>query len=409
MTSSSAARPSPAALVRDYLLLGGALALVCQWMVVRALPLPLPGLWDTLLPGLAIFGAAALLSWGAELAQLEISQTLAIAFLALVAVLPEYAVDMLLAWKAGKEPHYIALAAANMTGSNRLLIGMGWPAVLLAYWLVTRKQAIAVAHGQRLELFTLLVATLYAFLIPFKGTFSIVDTVCLLALFAWYIRRASQVEHAEHGGLAGPPERLALLPRTWRQLVTVGLFVVPAVGIFLAAEPFAEGLLHHARAFGVEEFILIQWLAPLASESPEFVVAIVFALRGNATAGLGTLISSKVNQWTLLVGMLPLVYSISGGHLQPMPLDARQIEEVFLTAAQSVMALVVLANMSFGWGEAALLFLLFILQFFFPTPEVRLWLGALYLGVAALYLCRRQGRQALGALLRSGWASRPGH
>ncbi|MGH2795964.1 MAG: sodium:proton exchanger, partial [Actinomycetota bacterium] len=45
---------------------------------------------DTLLFGIGILGAAFLLSWGAEVAQLDISQALAIAFLAFIAVLPEY-------------------------------------------------------------------------------------------------------------------------------------------------------------------------------------------------------------------------------------------------------------------------------------------------------------------------------
>jgi cation:H+ antiporter len=376
---------------------------VCQWIVIHGiLRIPLGPVAETVLPGLAIFGAAALLSWGAELAQLEIAQALALAGLALVAVLPEYAVDMYLAWQAAKDPAYTAFAAANMTGANRLLIGMGWSAVLLAYWLKSRHREIRVRPQQRLELLTLLVATCYAFVIPIKRTLSIVDTVFFLALFIFYIRCASR-GHVEEPGLAGPPERLAYLPRAWRRLVTILLFMVPAYAIFIAAEPFANGLLHNARALGIEEFILIQWLAPLASEAPEFIVAIIFALRMNPTAGLGTLVSSKVNQWTLLVGLLPMVYSISGGHLQPMHLDHRQAEEMFLTAAQSLLALVVLANLSFGLGEAILLLALFVLQFVFPTPEIRMWLGYGYLVIAAIYLIAPSHRRALGDVLRYGW------
>ena len=56
--------------------------------------------------------------------------------LALIAVLPEYAVDFVFTWKAGKDPdEYAPLALANMTGGNRLLIGVGWSlVVLLAAW-----------------------------------------------------------------------------------------------------------------------------------------------------------------------------------------------------------------------------------------------------------------------------------
>ncbi len=390
-------------MVRDHGLLLSAITLVGQWIVVHGvLHLRLGPVWDTVLPGLAIFGAAALLSWAAELAQIEISQALALAFLALVAVLPEYAVDMYLAWQAAKHPAYISLAAANMTGANRLLIGMGWSAVLLASWGKTRARAIRVEPQQRLELFTLLVATCYAFVIPAKGTLSLFDTVCFIGLFVFYIRRASQ-GHVQEPGLAGPAERLAVLPRPWRRWVTVLLFVVPAYAIFISAEPFANGLVENARRFGIEEFILIQWVAPLASEAPEFIVAIIFALRSNPTAGLGTLISSKVNQWTLLIGMLPLVYAVSGGHVQPMPLDSRQVEEMFLTAAQSLLGMVVLANLSFGFWEAVLLLGLFVVQFVFPTPSIRILLGFGYVAMAGGYLIHPGFRRSLGDLVRHGW------
>ncbi len=398
-------RSSPRAFARDAVILAAALALVSQWIILHAmLRLPLGAVWETVLPGLAIFGAATLLSWGAELAQLEISQALALAFLALVAVLPEYAVDMYLAWKAAHDPSYITYAAANMTGANRLLIGVGWSAVLLAFWLRSGERVVRLKPQQRLELVTLLVATCYAFVIPLKRTLSIIDTLFFISLFIVYIRGASR-GHVEEPGLAGPPERLALLPRTWRRAVTLLFFALPAYAIFISAEPFADGLLHNARQLGIEEFILIQWLAPLASEMPEFIVAIVFTLRRNPTAGLGILVSSKVNQWTLLVGMLPLVYSISGGHLQPMALDARQVEEIFLTAAQSLLALVVLANLRFGLTEALLLLGLFVLQFVFPTPAIRTVLAVGYVVIACGYLVNRTSRQAFLDLFRYGWRS----
>lgn len=398
--------PTRLARARDAVLLVGALALLLPWIVLHAARVPLGPVAETVVPGLAIFGAAVLLSWGAELAQLEISQALTLAGLALVAVLPEYAVDMYLAWRAAKDPAYTAFAAANMTGANRLLIGLGWSAVLLAFWFRSRRRVIHVEPAQRLELVTLLFASCYAFVIPLKRTLSVVDTACFLSLFVWYIRRASR-GHVEEPGLAGPPERLALLPRSVRRLVTAALFLLPAYAIFISAEPFANGLLHNARRLGIEEFILIQWLAPLASEAPEFIIAIIFALRHKPTAGLGTLISSKVNQWTLLVGLLPMVYAISGGHLQPMPLDARQTEEMFLTAAQSFLALVVLANLRFGLGEALMLLGLFVLQFVFPTPQIRSGLAVAYLAISAGYLLNPASRRAFVSLFRGGLAPPP--
>src|SRR5207244_7966644 len=80
----------------------------------------------------AVVGAAFLLAWAAEVVQLDISAGLALAVLALIAVLPEYAVDFVFTSKAGTNPKEFApLALANMTGANQLLIGVGWSLVVL--------------------------------------------------------------------------------------------------------------------------------------------------------------------------------------------------------------------------------------------------------------------------------------
>ena len=107
--------------------------LALQWIGLRLSGAHLAPLWTAIFSGIGIFGAAVLLSWAAEAAQVDIPQSLALAFLALVAVLPEYAVDMYFAWEAGKNPEYTQYATANMTGGNRLLIGFGWAAVVICY------------------------------------------------------------------------------------------------------------------------------------------------------------------------------------------------------------------------------------------------------------------------------------
>lgn len=253
------------------------LILTGQWIFLHAYRVHLEPPWEAILPGLGIFGAAFLLSWAAELAQLEMAQALALAFLALVAVLPEYAVDLYLAWTAAKDPAYTAYAAANMTGANRILIGFGWPVILLCYWAKSRQREIGLEPEQRIELVVLVIATLYAFIIPIKRTLSLWDTAFLVSLFAVYLVRSSRAGHVKPE-FEGPAGHIAILAKPWRRLLTIALFLFPGYTIFIAAEPFADGLLHSARQLGVEEFLLIQWLAPLASESPEFIVAILFAL-----------------------------------------------------------------------------------------------------------------------------------
>src|SRR3990167_821944 len=176
----------------NWLWLGSSISLCLQWTVLHLSGISISPEWQTLSTGVAIFGAAFLLSWAAELAQLDIPQSLALAFLALVAVLPEYAVDMYFAWMAGKNPQYTAYATANMTGANRLLIGVGWATVVFTYWLKTGKKAFDLESSHKIEIFYLGLATLYSFFIPYKGNLSFVDALVLITLFVFYIRAASK-------------------------------------------------------------------------------------------------------------------------------------------------------------------------------------------------------------------------
>jgi cation:H+ antiporter len=152
-------------------------------------------------------------------------------------------------------------------------------------------------------------------------------------------------------------------------------------------------------------------VAPLASEAPEPLVACLFAWRLNTDAGLGALVSSKVNQWTLLVGTLPLVFAISSGSLHGLPIEPNQREELLLTAAQSLFAVAVLASLSISVREAWALFGLFWAQFLLAAvlPESLhgtelLLLSGMYLVLAIGVMLRDRGR--LPGLLRDGlWTS----
>ena len=385
--------------ISNALWIGSAMFLALQWILIHFSGFSIPSQWVALSSGIAIFGAAFLLSWAAELAQLDIPQTLALAFLALIAVLPEYAVDIYFAWMAGKDPQYTAYATANMTGANRLLIGVGWACVVFTYWLKTRRKSFNLEPSHKIELFYLSLATLYSFFIPFRGKLDLFDALALITIFVFYIRAASLAAHVEPE-LEGPTEMIACWGVQPRRVMTILMFLFAGYTILISAEPFAEGLLTTGRLYGIEEFILVQWLAPLASESPEFIVAILFALRANPGASIGTLISSKVNQWTLLIGMLPIVYMLSAGQVMPMQMDSRQVEEVFLTAAQSLFAVAVLANLSFSLTEAALLFVLFSTQLLIPDPRFRYFFSFLYIiFTVGLFVMNRESRESFFALL----------
>ena len=171
-----------------------------------------------------------------------------------------------------------------------------------------------------------------------------------------------------------------------RRAWAIGLFLFATTAIFVSAEPFAESLVTIGRGTDIDEFLLVQWIAPLASESPEFVVAILFALKLRGSVGIGTLVSSKVNQWTLLVSALPIAYSLSRGAVEGLPLDDRQSLELWLTSAQSLFAVILLCNLRFRRSEALLLASIFTVQLVFSSEEVRWFCLWLYIALAVGWL-----------------------
>jgi cation:H+ antiporter len=365
--------------------------------------------------GLSILTASFLLSWASDAAQADINRSLSLAFVALVAVLPEYAVDMYFTWQAGRHPEsgYSVYAVANMTGANRLLLGVGWSVICFIAW-AKKIRPVLLQPNQRTEILFLGLATVYAFLIPLKATLAWYDGLVLAGIYVWYMYFASQKpqEEIEEGG---PAELLLHLPTAKRRLATIGLFLLAGSAIFACAEPFSEGLVATGKLLKINEFFLIQWLAPVASETPEFLVTLVFASRGCPEIALALLLSSKLNQWTLLVGMIPWVYAVAHGSVNPpIPLNHLQLHEILLTAAQSLLGVVILANLRFTLGEALLLFLLFFAQFVSPmlASEHGTWLSglrgdlvhpffsAIYLIVAFAMLLREPG-----SLLRLRWGA----
>lgn len=331
--------------------------------------------------GLAIVGAAFILSWAAEVIQLDIAAGLALALLALIAILPEYAVDFVLTARAGQEfaetgqaSTYGPLALANMTGGNQLLIGLGWPMVILiGTWRVRRLAAapedaegttpteIHLSRPQSVDIAYLTIASIYGLSLFLKETLTPFDAVVLVGIYVLYLRRLSGAPPGEPH-LVGPSAYIGSLPKRTRRIINYTMFVVSAGVILLCAEQFAESIIQLGEAIGVSEFLLIKWIAPTASEAPELLVATLFAWRLASRTGMGALISSKVNQWTLLVGTLPIVFSIFAGVIHGLPLDSVQRVELFVTAAQSVFAVAIVASRSVSRTEAWVMLGLFVAQ-----------------------------------------------
>jgi cation:H+ antiporter len=358
-----------------------------------------------LVSGLAVLGASFLLAWGAETAEKDVPRGFAIAVLAVIAVAPEYAVDALYAWNAGiggattascaevgreairvasegqgsaiaEACHDANLAVANMTGANRILIGIGWAGIAgYTVWQSLRTGDPAVMHrdgvladavtidrGIALEIVFLLMATAWAFTVPLGGGIDALDTAVLVGIYVTYIAIVirSGMDHSERH--VGVPAYLQSWRRPRRIAAVLFLFLYSGGLILTAVEPFAHGLERIGLAVGLPEFFMIQWIAPLASEAPELIVVLVLVNKARSTAGFNTLISSKLNQWTLLIGTLAVVYSIAHGGIGTVPFDEKQAAEIWITAAQSLFAVGILVNFSISLREALALFGLFASQ-----------------------------------------------
>jgi len=389
--------------------LAAVLALTIPWLVVWGLDLvsTLPVSGRILVSGVAVIGAAFVLTWGAETAEMDVPRSFALAVLAIIAVAPEYAVDALYAWEAGAAPGTPAsetaanLAVANMTGANRILVGLGWSIIAL-YAIyrarVTDDEAVARHEGFladavqlesriSIELVFLSAATIYALFIPFLGGIDALDAIVLVGLYAGYVVVILRGE-TTHEPQLGVPGYLQRRSRPRRIAAVLAMFVFSAFVVLIAVKPFAKGLETLGPQLGLSSFFMIQWVAPFASESPEFIACAYLVRKLRTTSAFNALISSKLNQWTLLIGTLVVVYSISLGSYGVLQFSQKQAGEIWLTAAQSFFAVTLLVNFEISIREAVALLGLFALQFlpFFQEFRGLILFSGLYLvlGVAVL-------------------------
>lgn len=400
----------PTALVRR---LAVCLAVASPAVVFRVFGLHPHPVVDLLVFGAAVVAASFMLAWAAEGAQKDISGPLAIAILALIAVLPEYAVDLFYAFRSGFDPSYEPYAAANMTGSNRLLLGFGWPlVVLIGIWVANRglrrrdqgyRSSLTLPNESRRDVGFLAVLAIVAFLIPVLGHIPLWFGIILIGAFGFHLWRASQSHVEEDETFVGAAKLIAEMPQRARRVTFTAMFIVAAAIILACAEPFATALVDSGTTLGIDSYFLVQWVAPLASEAPEFIVAVLFALRGHGAAAIGTLIASKINQWSLLVGSLPVAHLLGGGGTD-LPLDSRQIEEFVLTGTQTVMGVAIIIGLRFHRWMAVALAAIFAVQFFVTDTSGRYVLSALQLAIAlvAFVVHRRGILPSLAAPFRRG-------
>lgn len=354
-------------------------------------PDPLIGL---LAYGLAIVAAAFILGWIGEAAELDLSGGLAVSILALVAILPEYVVSIYFSWAAGKDPNMIPYATANLTGANRIVQGFGWPVVALIAFASVRavkarkeggnkKFGIQLEEDSRADLGFLIFGSLVMLVVPLSSSMHLLAGILLVVIYMVYLWRVSGSSR-EEPELEGTAAYVGALPKIARRIFIVTFLVISAVVIFMCAHPFGDSLIEAGKSLHIDEYILVQWLAPIASEAPEFTIAFLFAARGKEAAALAILISSKLNQWTLLAGSMPIAYVIGGGANAALPVTGRSAEELWLTTAQTLLGVAILLSLRWGLGSSMLMLGLFLVSIV-PDEYFRNILGAVHLVIAIGY------------------------
>ncbi len=337
--------------------------------------------WHALWTFPAIIFAAILIAWAAECGQFYISQGLALAVLAWVQTLPEFAVEAAIALEAAKNPEQMHLVTANFTGSLRLFVGFGWPMVYFVSLFFSHEPVYQKGRGFRrivmedensFTILGLLPALFYFLFIYFKGTLNLVDGVALGGIYGAYLWLLSKLPPQDAEGA----DDLGRIPKWVMQRRSKGqsifwifmMFLAGALILWFGAHPFLESMLGLAAMLGISQFVFVQWVAPFLSEFPEKLSAFHWARTvSKAPMALVNFVSSSVNQWTVLVATVPFIYSFGMGRPSEIVFDPHQKVEILLTIVQSYLGFLFLASMDFSLIEAVGLFALWIFQFFVPS------------------------------------------
>src|SRR5262245_41473615 len=183
----------------------------CALMALAAIPIQETGPWAVLWTAPAILVAAMLIAWAAESAQFFIAQGFALAILAWLQTLPEFAVEAVLAWH-----QQVPLLLANLTGALRLLTGLGWPVIYFTAATFHRRRsqtplrAIRLEDHHAVEVMGLLVPLIYIAVIAVKGSLTVYDAGMLIAIYAAYLVILGKLPPEEEASV----EELEIVPRT---------------------------------------------------------------------------------------------------------------------------------------------------------------------------------------------------
>ncbi len=338
--------------------------------------------------------SAFVIGWAAETAQVFMSRALALSLLAWLQTTPEFAVEANIAWNQHRD-----LMIANLTGSLRLIMGLGWPMVFGVSFISsffrnrTIVRRIRLGEEDALTIVMLILSILYFALVWFKGSLTWHDSVVLIGIYVSYfvISMRLPAEAPEEGAgddhdLPWIGKKIVVLAPFRRNLAIFALFSIGGLALYFSVHPFVDAMQRWSVSLGISTFVFVQWVAPFLSEFPEKVTAFQWALREKkAPLAIMNFVNSNLSQWTLLAAMLPLVLGYSLGRYDGIHFTEFQEREILLTVAQALVGAMLLVDLEFSLVDAVLIFVLWITQFIFAdTREVvlylyLLWAGALFL------------------------------
>lgn len=326
--------------------------------------------------------ASIIIGWAAEIAAVYISAGIALAILAWLQTAPEFAIEAVIAWHRDEN-----LVLANLTGSLRLLMGLGWPMIFFIHQIssIMRKRSVKTAWIKNVtlplsfsvEAFGLMFSVFYFLIVYYSGTWDLLDGVILVLLYAFYfwllnrerklgIKQPDEGEEDAGGVVHKILKKSPKVQKLWGLIFFIGGGAI----LITTAHPFVDALKAAASSLGVSEFVFIQWIAPLASEFPEKVTAFQWATKAKKVPmAIVNMLSSIICQWTLFAGMVPIIFSISAGQVSAIHFSDFQKTELMLTIAQSAVAVLLLADLKIEFHEAVGLFVLWFIQFVAPDTR----------------------------------------
>ena len=361
-------------------------------IIVKSQHSLLPEILLPLAYGFSIFSAALIISWAAESSGKDISSSFVIAIIALIAVLPEYAIETVLAYTAGQSYRLnnfvftdrVGYVSANVTGANRLLAGFGWPLIMLINML-KNNHSLNIKNDNKLELLILglgAISMIISSIIKFQPIFI---SFILIIIYLIYLFITSKQESTE-SEYVGISEYLAHLPKITRRTTNILLIIFSALTIFIISQPFVESLIHIGGKFGIDEYYLIQWLAPLASESPEIIIASLFAIKGRSIESISVILSSQANQMSLLIGSMGAIFSFATSSLTSFPLNDTQGVEFLLTSAFALLQISMILWGKFKLQMPVMLLIIFFVQLIITDTSIRAYLSIAIYMFAFIYL-----------------------